>query len=88
MATCPDCFEVKSKLSGNPNFEIIDIVFHEDTETCTPVYTEYNPDYKTFYGACQADIENARPSTKKHRITEGPGPRTPQICVLQGQLFP
>ncbi len=22
-------------------------VFHEDTETCTPVYTEYNPDYST-----------------------------------------
>ena len=28
MATCPDCFEVKSKLSGNPNFEIIDIGEH------------------------------------------------------------
>lgn len=35
-------------------------VFHEDTETCTPVYTEYNPDYGTFYEACQADIENAK----------------------------
>ena len=35
-------------------------VFHEDTETCTPVYTEYDPDYETFYEACKADIENAR----------------------------
>lgn len=28
IATCPDCFEVKSKLSGNQNFEIIDIGEH------------------------------------------------------------
>lgn len=25
MATCPDCSEVKAKLSGNPDFDIIDI---------------------------------------------------------------
>ena len=35
-------------------------VFHEDTETCTPVYTEYNPDYRAFYEACKADIETAK----------------------------
>lgn len=35
-------------------------VFHEDTETCTPVYTEYNPDYRAFYDACEADIEAAK----------------------------
>ena len=23
-------------------------VFHEDTETCTPVYTEYDEDYEKF----------------------------------------
>ena len=28
MATCPDCFEVKSRLSDNPDFEIIDIGEH------------------------------------------------------------
>ena len=28
MSTCPDCFEVKTKLSGNPDFEIIDIGEH------------------------------------------------------------
>ncbi|MDD6253936.1 MAG: hypothetical protein PUA96_07825 [Bacteroidales bacterium] len=28
MATCPDCFEVKARLSGNPDFEIIDIGEH------------------------------------------------------------
>ena len=35
-------------------------IFHEDTETCTPVYTEYNPDYKAFYRACEKDIEAAK----------------------------
>lgn len=28
MATCPDCFEVKARLSDNPDFEIIDIGEH------------------------------------------------------------
>lgn len=28
MATCPDCFEVKAKLAGNPDYEIIDIGEH------------------------------------------------------------
>lgn len=28
MSTCPDCFEVKSRLSDNPDFEIIDIGEH------------------------------------------------------------
>ena len=35
-------------------------VFHEDTETCTPVYTEYTPDYRAFYDASKADIEAAK----------------------------
>ena len=35
-------------------------VFHEDTETCTPVYTEYNPDYRAFYEASKADIAAAK----------------------------
>ena len=35
-------------------------VFHEDTETCTPVYTEYNPDYRAFYEASKVDIEAAK----------------------------
>ena len=25
MASCPDCYEVKARLSGKPDFEIIDI---------------------------------------------------------------
>ena len=28
MSSCPDCFEVKARLSGNPDFEIIDIGEH------------------------------------------------------------
>lgn len=35
-------------------------VFHDDTETCTPVYTEYFSDYKTFYKNCAEDIERAK----------------------------
>lgn len=35
-------------------------IFHEDTETCTPVYTTYYPDYHQFYSACSADIERAK----------------------------
>ena len=35
-------------------------VFHEDTETCTPVYTTYTPDYETFYRGAAADIERAK----------------------------
>ncbi|MDD6795135.1 MAG: CatA-like O-acetyltransferase, family 3 [Clostridiaceae bacterium] len=35
-------------------------IFHEDTETCTPVYTKYYEDYKTFYKECSKDIEKAK----------------------------
>ena len=35
-------------------------VFHEDTETCTPVYTNYDPDYKTFYDNALSDVEKAK----------------------------
>ena len=34
-------------------------IFHEDTETCTPVYTVYNEDYHTFCSGALADIERA-----------------------------
>ena len=35
-------------------------VFHEDTETCTPVYTEYDEDYEKFYAAALKDVEEAK----------------------------
>lgn len=35
-------------------------VFHEDTETCTLVYSEYCEDYNTFYGRTMRDIEQAK----------------------------
>ena len=35
-------------------------VFHEDTETCTPVYTRYTEDYAAFYADACADIERAK----------------------------
>ena len=31
-------------------------VFHEDTETCTPVYTEYTEDYEAFYAEHKAEL--------------------------------
>ena len=38
----------------------IQYVFHEDTETCTPVYTGYCEDYDTFYNNAVRDIERAK----------------------------
>ena len=35
-------------------------IFHEDTETCTPVYTDYDPDYESFYKNASEDIEKAK----------------------------
>lgn len=35
-------------------------IFHDDTETCTPVYTEYFENYEEFYKHCAEDIENAK----------------------------
>ncbi len=35
-------------------------VFHEDTETCTPVYTKYHPDYRVFYASALKDVEEAK----------------------------
>lgn len=35
-------------------------IFHEDTETCTPVYTTYYEDYETFYKEASNDVEQAK----------------------------
>ena len=35
-------------------------VFHDDTETCTPVYTTYNEDYDIFYKSALEDVERAK----------------------------
>ena len=40
----------------------IQYVFHEDTETCTPVYTVYAEDYEEFYRNAADDVENAKKS--------------------------
>ena len=42
-------------------------VFHEDTETCTPVYTRYDPDYKAFYQNAIADVERAK-QTREYQL--------------------
>ena len=35
-------------------------IFHEDTETCTPVYTAYSEDFDEFYANAFADAEKAK----------------------------
>lgn len=35
-------------------------IFHEDTETCSPVYTSYYEDYDTFYKNAAEDVERAK----------------------------
>ena len=35
-------------------------VFHEDTETCTPVYTVWTGEYESFYTGALADLEKAK----------------------------
>ena len=35
-------------------------VFHDDTETCTPVYTEYSENYAVFSSNAYADLERAK----------------------------
>lgn len=35
-------------------------IFHEDTETCTPVYTTYYEDYSEFYKNCENDMKKAK----------------------------
>jgi hypothetical protein len=39
-------------------------VFHEDTETCTPVYTTYFEDYDKFYRNAVKDVEDAKKNKK------------------------
>ena len=39
-------------------------VFHDDTETCTPVYTKFYYDYLTFYENALIDIERAKETRK------------------------
>lgn len=45
----------------------IQYVFHDDTETCTPVYTEYFEDYNKFYSNCSSDIEKAK-DTREYQL--------------------
>ena len=46
-------------------------VFHKDTETCTPVTTEYREDHAAFYAAALADIARAK-STREYAIEQPP----------------
>ena len=42
-------------------------VFHEDTETCTPVYTDYCEDYDRFYKGALYDLEEAK-KTREYKL--------------------
>ena len=46
-------------------------IFHEDTETCSPVYTEYFEDYDRFYKEAANDINNAKNSRDYLLDSEG-----------------
>lgn len=45
----------------------IQYIFHEDTETCTPVYSEYFEDYQKFYDAALNDLEEAK-KTREYKL--------------------
>ena len=45
----------------------IQYIFHEDTETCTPVYTTYYEDYNEFYENASKDIEEAK-KTREYKL--------------------
>lgn len=45
----------------------IQYVFHEDTETCTPVYTDYDPDYRIFYEGALSGVEKAK-NTREYML--------------------
>lgn len=53
-------FYKENKLVVYDKINPIQYIFHDDTETCTPVYTEYFPDYDVFCKHCAEDIENAK----------------------------
>lgn len=42
-------------------------VFHDDTKTCTMVYSKYSVNYKDFYDNVKLDIENAK-ATREYRF--------------------
>ena len=42
-------------------------IFHDDTETCSVVYTEYSEDYQNFYDNCTKDIDRAK-STREYGL--------------------
>ncbi len=42
-------------------------VFHEDTETCTPVYSKYDEDYETFYADALRDVQEAK-NTREYLV--------------------
>ncbi len=46
-------------------------IFHEDTETCTPVYTTYYEDYREFYEHCSKDIQQAKETREYGLDMEG-----------------
>jgi len=45
-------------------------IFHEDTETCTPVYSRYYDDYETFYRCALDDIKKAKQTREYGLDTE------------------
>lgn len=59
----------EDKVAVFDKMNITHYVFHDDTETCTPVYTEFDEDYQTFTRRCREDIENAK-KTRQYMLDE------------------
>lgn len=53
-----DC---KCSTSMTARIDVTDLVYYsKNTETCTPVYTEYYEDYEKFYQGALRDVESAK----------------------------
>jgi len=53
-------FYKENKLGVFDKVNVTHYVFHNETETCTPVHTEYTPDYQIFYSSITRDIALAK----------------------------
>jgi len=50
----------ENKLGVFDKVNVTHYVFHDNTETCTPVHTEYDSDYRKFYQSISDDIERGK----------------------------
>lgn len=59
----------ENKVIVYDKMNITHYIFHEDTETCTPVYTKFDENYEKFYKNCENDIKKAK-ETREYMLDE------------------